>query len=77
MLDYIKYTSKINFRYYMMLLLVLFKINPFFFKLKMWLLNNVSLHMWLALAACIVFLLDAADLGDLRNPNSSLESKGM
>lgn len=61
-----------------MLLLVLFKIKLifFFFKLKMWLLNNVSLRTWLALVACIVFLLDGADLGDLRNPNSSLESKG-
>ena len=62
-----------------MLLLVLFKIKLifFFFKLKMWLLNNVSLRIWLALVACIVFLLDGADVGDLRNPNSSLESKGM
>lgn len=41
----------------------------------MWLLENISLHMRHAFAACTVFLMDGTDLRDRRNPNYSLEAK--
>lgn len=42
----------------------------------MWLLENISLHMRHAFAACTEFLMAGTDLRDGRNPNSSLEAKG-